>query len=147
MAAATTTPEPPTSMISKVKRSGDEVTRRILELLLGAFTLVTALTWNDAVKSMFAKGGLFDFAGFGRWAPWVNAIFITLLVYLVTMWLKQYISKPCTNLCAQTLEGIAGSVAVARATEAPVAAAACTRRPRRCHLRRRRRFGQPPRLW
>jgi hypothetical protein len=141
-----TTAPPTTNILAKVKQSGNDVTRRILELLVGAFTLVTALTWNDAVKSMFAKGGVFAFE-FGRWGPWINAVFITLLVYFLTMWLKKYITSPCTNLCAQTVQGIAGGVAsgvasgveAARATQTPLPPA-----PMPCPRRPRRRFGPRP---
>lgn len=103
--SSTPTPNPQPFKISTtlttVKRSGSEVTRKIVELLLGAFTLVAALTWKDAVKSMFDAGGIFYVVG--KWGPWANALFITVAVYFLTMWVQKWIvtpPPPCTTLCA-----------------------------------------------
>lgn len=101
-APATTQPPPTRLILSKVKQSGSEVTRKIVELLVGALTLVTALTWKDAVKSLFDQGGIFFVVG--KWGPWANALFITVAVYFVTMWFQKWIVNPppaCTTLCPQ----------------------------------------------
>lgn len=118
------TPSPDKNIIGVVKQKGDEVTRRILELLVGAFTLVTALTWNDAVKSLFAETGIFYRQG--RWGPWINAVFITIFVYCATMWLKNYITSPCTTMCTASIDSLASALAAKQtaATTAPQ-----TRRP------------------
>lgn len=93
-----TTPRP--SLLATVKKTQQDVTRRMLELLLGAFTLVTALAWNEAVKSLFAPGGVFGIAT--RWGPWAYALFITLAVFIATTMSKKYITPPCTTLCSTT---------------------------------------------
>jgi hypothetical protein len=133
---STTAAPEDTNIISKVKKSSNEMTKRMIELLVGAFTLVTALTWKDAVQSAFAKGGVFDIIG--RWGPWVNAICITILVYFLTMWLKKYLSTPCTSLCAQTVQGIASAAAQSASAAAAAAQSAAPAMPP-CKARRRRR--------
>lgn len=101
--------ETPKGLLKRVRQARQDMTRRILELLVGAFTLVTALAWNDAVKSMFAVGGVLAVAT--RWGPWVHAVFITLCVYVATSFAKQYVTPPCTTLCAATLAELAAPAA------------------------------------
>lgn len=108
MSDASDPPKVLDKVVTRVKQSKTEVTKRILELVVGAFTLVTALAWNDAVKSLFTEGGLLGVTA--RWGPWANAVAITLLVYLASSWAKQYISTPCTTLCAQTVTDVAAAL-------------------------------------
>lgn len=48
---------------------------RTMALITGALTLVTALAWNEAAKSLFAEGGKLFWMH--NWGPFVYAISIT----------------------------------------------------------------------
>jgi hypothetical protein len=53
---------------------------RTITLVTGATTLVTALAWNEAAKSLFAEGGKLFWMQ--RWGPFVYALSITILSVL-----------------------------------------------------------------
>jgi hypothetical protein len=78
----------------------DAASRKMFELLLQAFSIVTALAWSDAVKSLFAENGVFHVAM--RFGPWVYAAVLTLAVFFITQmaFFSKYAKPPCTNLCS-----------------------------------------------
>jgi uncharacterized YccA/Bax inhibitor family protein len=66
-----------------------DLTIRFADLLVAAAGIVAALSWNDAVKSLFASGGaLYKFASGG---PWVAAIVITLFAIAIGFWRSKMI--------------------------------------------------------
>lgn len=78
----------------------DAASRKMFELMAQAFSIVTALAWSDAVKSLFADNGVLHVAM--RFGPWVYAIVLTLAVFFITQltFFSKYAKPPCTNLCS-----------------------------------------------
>jgi hypothetical protein len=78
----------------------DAASRKMFELLTQAFSIVTALAWSDAVKSLFADNGVFHVAM--RFGPWVYAIVLTLVVFFITQmtFFSKYAKAPCINTCS-----------------------------------------------
>ncbi|MFH1521456.1 MAG: DUF5654 family protein [archaeon] len=80
-----------------------EVIEKLTILITGAFGLVAALAWNDAIKALF-KGpcgtvgaGALCTLSFG--GPWIYAVTITIVATIVTVWItriseKKTIKKP-----------------------------------------------------
>ena len=62
-----------------------EVIDKLSELMTAAFGLVAALAWNDAIKAMFAPGGVFE--GAAAYGPWAYAIFVTIIAVLMTVYI------------------------------------------------------------
>ena len=74
-----------------------EVLEKFSALIIGAFGLVAALAWNDAIKALFVgpcgsenAGALCSLSAGG---PWVYAILVTLLAVLVSIWVGKVSSK------------------------------------------------------
>ncbi|MDA3856010.1 MAG: DUF5654 family protein [Candidatus Woesearchaeota archaeon] len=62
-----------------------DVVEKLAALITAAFGLVAALAWNDAIKSMFAEGGvLYSLASSG---PWIYAILVTVLAVFAAIWI------------------------------------------------------------
>lgn len=82
----------------------DAASHKMFELLVQAFSIVTALAWSDAVKSLFADNGVFHVAM--RFGPWVYAIVLTLAVFFITQmtFFSKYARPPCANLCSVPAE-------------------------------------------
>ena len=53
-----------------------KVLDRTLTLVTSATTLVTALAWNEAAKSVFAEGGRLFWMH--KWGPFVYAVIVTI---------------------------------------------------------------------
>ncbi len=70
----------------KVIETQKEVYMQTLTLLGGAFALVAALAWNEAVKALIEK---FFPAGSDVFSKFLYAVVITVLVVLVTRYIKQ----------------------------------------------------------
>lgn len=64
------------SIVDTAKKTTTELTIRFADLLVTAAGIVAALSWNDAVKSLFAEGGILY--RFSKGGPWVAAIVITI---------------------------------------------------------------------
>lgn len=62
----------------------EDITIRFADLVVAAFGIVSALAFNDAVKSLFAEGGVF--AKFAKGGPWVAAFVILMLTLAVGYW-------------------------------------------------------------
>lgn len=84
-------------MKKKVKVVQTTIVERLTALMTAAFGLVAALAWNDAIRSLFIgpcdaenAGALCMFRAYG---PWAYAIFVTLLVVLVTLWIAKVSEK------------------------------------------------------
>lgn len=56
-----------------------------------ALTTVSALTWADAIKSLFAKKGLFESSAI--WGPWLTAIAATILAIFGTRLVYAVVNK------------------------------------------------------
>jgi hypothetical protein len=62
-----------------------EITEKLSQLATAAFGLIAALAWNDAIKSLFAEGGVLHFmAAYGQWA---YAVLVTLVAVAVAIWI------------------------------------------------------------
>ncbi|MDA3836892.1 MAG: DUF5654 family protein [Nanoarchaeota archaeon] len=60
-------------------------------LITGAFGLIAALAWNDAIKALFVgpcgtegAGALCELSAGG---PWVYAVVVTIIAVLATIWI------------------------------------------------------------
>ncbi|MFA6416371.1 MAG: DUF5654 family protein [Candidatus Paceibacterota bacterium] len=73
--------------IVKVKEKFREQT---IGYITAAFGLVAGLAWNDAVKSMIER--VFIFGSSTIWAKFFYAIFITVILVFVTMYLNHLLS-------------------------------------------------------
>jgi len=62
-----------------------EVIEKIAALMTAAFGLIAALAWNDAIKSLFAPGGLLAFVA--KYGVWVYAILVTIIAVAITVWI------------------------------------------------------------
>jgi hypothetical protein len=71
-------------IIIKTKGAVEDITIRFADLVVAAFGIVSALSFNDAVKSLFAKGGVFE--NFAKGGPWVVAFVIMMLTFAVGYW-------------------------------------------------------------
>jgi len=76
-------------IIVKTKETVEDITIRFADLVVAAFGIVSALAFNDAVKSLFAEGGVFE--KFAKGGPWVAAFVIMLLTIAVGYWRTQLI--------------------------------------------------------
>jgi uncharacterized membrane protein YidH (DUF202 family) len=76
-------------MIEKAKKNVQETRREILlqtmTLVNGAFALVAALAWNEAVKALIDR---YFKSGSGLYSRFIYAIVITLLVVMVGRYLS-----------------------------------------------------------
>lgn len=68
-----------------------EVADKLVFLVTGAFGFVAALAWNDAVKSLFAEGGLLHLMSAG--GIWIYAVVITFIAVFVTIWVSRVASR------------------------------------------------------
>ena len=71
-------------IITKTKEAVEDITIRFADLVVAAFGIVSALAFNDAVKSLFAEGGVFE--KFSKGGPWVAALIILMLTLAVGYW-------------------------------------------------------------
>jgi hypothetical protein len=71
-------------ILVKTKETVEDITIRFADLVVTAFGIVSALAFNDAVKSLFAEGGVFE--RFSKGGPWVAALIILLLTLAVGYW-------------------------------------------------------------
>jgi len=82
-------------IITKTKVAVEEITIRFADLVVAAFGIVSALAFNDAVKSLFAEGGVF--AKFAMGGPWVAAVVIMFITIWVGYWRVQFIPIKTTT--------------------------------------------------
>ncbi|AGE55799.1 hypothetical protein ATCVMN08101_932R [Acanthocystis turfacea Chlorella virus MN0810.1] len=79
---------PPTDtkgiIIDSAKKTTTELTIRFADMLVAASAVVAALSWNDAVKSLFSEGGLFY--RFAKGGVWAAAIIITMFAISLGFW-------------------------------------------------------------
>jgi hypothetical protein len=68
-----------------------EVADKLATLITAAFGFVAALAWNDAVKSLFANGGVLDV--FGKYGIWFYAVLVTLIAVMITIWIGRVSSR------------------------------------------------------
>ncbi|AGE56781.1 hypothetical protein ATCVNEJV2_897R [Acanthocystis turfacea Chlorella virus NE-JV-2] len=71
-------------IIDTAKKTTTDLTIRFADMLVAAAGIVAALSWNDAVKSLFAPGGLFY--KFAKGGVWAAAIIITLFAIWLGFW-------------------------------------------------------------
>jgi uncharacterized YccA/Bax inhibitor family protein len=72
------------SIVDNAKKATTELTIRFADMLVAAAGIVAALSWNDAVKSLFAQGGMFY--KFAKGGVWAAAIIITLFAISLGFW-------------------------------------------------------------
>lgn len=68
-------PAEPVQLINRLNRN-------FAALITTSLGVTAALSFNDAIKSMFEKGGVFEKVG--KRGVWYTAIFITLLAFAAT---------------------------------------------------------------
>ncbi len=69
----------------KARETHREVLLQTMTLINGAFALVAALAWNEAVKALLER---YFKAGSGLYSRFIYAIGITLLVVIVTRYIN-----------------------------------------------------------
>jgi len=57
--------------------------KSVAQLLTTSLGIVTALQYNEALKSLLEKGGILE--GVGRSGPWIIALIMTILAYLAAV--------------------------------------------------------------
>lgn len=77
-----------TSTVDKVtttaKKATADLTIRFADMIVAAAGIVAALSWNTAVQSLFAEGGVFY--KFAKGGPWVASIVITIFAVALGFW-------------------------------------------------------------
>ena len=68
-----------------------EIVEKMATLATAAFGLVAALAWNDAIKSLFAEGGVLH--GVSTGGVWVYAGVVTLIAVFATVWIGRVAGK------------------------------------------------------
>jgi hypothetical protein len=71
-------------ILIKTKGAVEDITIKFADLVVAAFGIVSALAFNDAVKSLFAEGGVFS--KFAKGGPWVAAFVIMMITVAVGYW-------------------------------------------------------------
>ena len=74
-----------------------EVIEKFSTLIIGAFGLIAALSWNDAIKSLFQGPCKSENAGAlcaaSSSGPWVYAIIVTFIAVIATIWIGKISEK------------------------------------------------------
>ena len=77
-----------TSTVDKVtttaKKATTDLTIRFADLIVTAAGIVAALSWNTAIQSLFAEGGVFY--KFAKGGVWISAIIITIFAIALGYW-------------------------------------------------------------
>ncbi len=68
-----------------------ESREKILELILAGFGFVTALAWNEAIKSLIDT--FFKFSKDSLVAKFIYAIFLTVIIVIVSIYLSKLLKK------------------------------------------------------
>lgn len=63
-----------------------QINRQFTTLIGTSFGVVAALSWNEAIKSMFARGGVFG--AVGSHGVWYTAVVTTVVAFLVTAFIS-----------------------------------------------------------
>lgn len=81
--------------IVKLKEKGDEIKKevkeRTLSYIVAALGLVAGLAWNEAIKSLIEV--LFPMSKNSIWAKFIYAIFITIVIVVITVYLMRFLGK------------------------------------------------------
>jgi hypothetical protein len=72
------------NVTTTAKKTTTDLTIRFADLIVAAAGIVSALSFNDAIKSLFAEGGVFY--RFAQGGPWVVAILVTILAIALGFW-------------------------------------------------------------
>lgn len=72
------------TVTNTVKKTTTDLTIRFADLIVAAAGIVSALSFNDAIKSLFIEGGIFY--KYAKGGPWVVAILITLFAIALGYW-------------------------------------------------------------
>jgi hypothetical protein len=74
-----------------------QVIEKLSVLVTGAFGLVAALAWNDAIRALFVGPCGIENAGalcrLSSMGPWVYAIFVTIIAVFATIWIAKIAEK------------------------------------------------------
>ncbi len=68
----------------------DQIVEKIATLVAGAFALVAALAWNDAIKKLFEQ---YYPKGDSLGAHMSYAIFVTVVAVIATVWIGRIAGK------------------------------------------------------
>ena len=82
---------------TKQKELKKEIIDKMAALITAAFGLIAALSWNDAIKSLF-KGpcgteGAGALCSLSSGGPWIYAILVTILAVIATIWISRMAEK------------------------------------------------------
>jgi hypothetical protein len=84
MSLLETTTNTVNNVTKTAKKTTTDLTIRFADLIVTAAGIVAALSWNDAIKSLFVEGGVFY--KFANGGPWIAATVITLFAVLLGFW-------------------------------------------------------------
>lgn len=96
--APTHTPTP-TPLKEKVKQTTQTISEEFSTLVTNAFALMAALSWSEAVKSLFANKGLLAGLPVSKWGPLFFAVLTTCLALMVASTIGKYKKEECTKIC------------------------------------------------
>lgn len=77
--------------LKEIKKTGEEMRKTMITLILGGFGLVAALAWNDAIQSFF--NAFFPKGSGGLIGKFIYALIITIIVVIVSLQLKKISEK------------------------------------------------------
>ena len=84
-----TLPNTVNNVTNTAKKTATDLTVRFADMIVAAAGIVAALSWNDAIKSLFADGGVFY--KFAKGGPWIAATLITLFAVALGFWRSKLI--------------------------------------------------------
>ncbi|AAC96569.1 hypothetical protein PBCV1_A201L [Paramecium bursaria Chlorella virus 1] len=77
-------PDSVNNVTKTAKKTATDLTVRFADMIVAAAGIVAALSWNDAIKSLFADGGVFY--KFAKGGVWVTAALVTLFAVALGFW-------------------------------------------------------------
>lgn len=81
--------------MEKFKQEESEIRKQIkertLSYMVAALGLVAGLAWNEAIKSLIDY--LFPLSRNSVWAKLIYAVFITIVIVLITVYLMRFLNK------------------------------------------------------
>jgi len=83
------------NITTTAKKTATDLTVRFADMIVAAAGIVAALSWNDAIKSLFAEGGVFY--KFAKGGPWIAATLITLFAVALGFWRAKLIPPSNTT--------------------------------------------------
>lgn len=95
MSLFTTTQDTVNKVTTTAKKATTDLSIRFADMMVAAAGIVAALSWNTAVQSLFAEGGIFY--RFAKGGPWIAAIMISMFAVSLGFWRTKLIPPTPTK--------------------------------------------------